>query len=147
MALERNFDELTYGDPTRQSGDYVGLPHDEENDEIPVGRAVTFDGSIIAECTGDTDSLVGVLSNYPVYGENNTVDQDQDATIKTHGTVKAEVESDVSAGDALTAGETTDGVFDTQETETQDASAVALSDAKQDDRDDDTAYYAEVLLK
>jgi hypothetical protein len=147
MALEPIYDSLTYGDETRDSGDTVGLPHDEDSDGVPVGQAVMFDGSTIAAATG-TDPIVGVLSNYPVYGEDNTVDQDQDATVKTAGTVKAEVESGVSAGDGLDAGTSTNGVFDTAADDADLVNAVALTDAKRDDRPDGgEAHYAEVLLK
>lgn len=155
MAYDVDFDDLDYGDETRERGDYVALPHDEANDSIPEGHAVTFDGTHIQNCTADTDALVGVLQHYDYYDDavsgSNTVDQDSDAIVKTSGVVKARVESTVSAGDALVGGTTTNGVFDTLTTETQAASAVALSDARQQDNDVPNGgtgeYYAEVLLR
>lgn len=154
MAYDVDYDDLDYGDETRLNGDYIALPHDEANDSIPEGQAVTFDGTDMKKCTGDTDALVGVLYTYQYYESNSggeTVDQSRDATIKTSGTVKARVESNVNAGEALVAGKTTNGVFDVQGSETQDASAVALSDARQQDNDNpngsDSVYYAEVLLR
>jgi hypothetical protein len=153
MALAPNFDDLTYGDETRRFGDYVGLPHDEADDGVPVGQAVHLDGTDIAAATGSSDPVVGVLYTYRYTGDSGgpadpgDVQQDAPATVKTKGTVKAEVESGVSAGDGLEAGTSTNGVFDTAGSQANDHRAVALSDAKKDDRPDGTtAHYADVLL-
>jgi len=153
MALAPNFDDISYGDETRTNGDYVGLPHDEATDGVKEGQAVALDGTDIAAAAAG-DPVVGVLYTYQYYGDSGgpsdpgTVDQDGPATVKTSGTVKAEVESTVAAGDALEAGVSTAGVFDTTDaTDAEMANYVALTDAKQDDRPDgSTAYYAEVLI-
>lgn len=154
MAYDVNYDDLDYGDETRTHGDYVGLPHDEDTDGVPEGQAVSFDGTtIVAASAGEP--VVGVLYTYQYYTDNTggeTVDQGRNATVKTSGTVKAEVESTVAAGDALEAGVTTAGVFDTSDaTDSEQANFIALSDARQQDNDNPNGgtgeYYAEVLIR
>ena len=150
VDVTADFDDINYGDEAHRNGDYVGLPHDQDGDGVLEGQAVMHDGVDLAKATG-TDPIVGVLSNYAYYTDNtggHTVDQDAPATVKTRGTVKAEVESTVSAGDGLDAGTTTNGVFDTAGDDADLVNAVALTDAKeQDDRDGNTRNYAIVLLK
>lgn len=155
MAYDVDYDDLSYGDETRRNGDYVSLPHDEENDDVDEGAAVSFDGTHL-QAAADGDALVGVLYTYQYAGDSggapqpeSNIRQDRNATVKTSGTVKARVASDVSAGDALEPGVDTDGEFHTVDSASAEvANAVALSDAReQDDADGDTTYYAEVLLR
>lgn len=150
MALAPNFDDIDYGDETRRNGDYVGLPHDEATDGVPEGQAVALDGTDIAAAASG-DPVVGVLFTYQYYTDNTggqKVDQSAPATVKTSGTVKAEVESGVAAGDGLTI--TNAGVFDTAGTQAEDARAIALTDAKAQDNSNPNGaggeYYADVLL-
>lgn len=87
------FDGLDAGDETRRNGDYVGLPHDETNDGISEGELVVYDGTDIAAAGADptTEDIVGVLYTYQYSGEDDTVRQDRDATVKTSGTVIADL--------------------------------------------------------
>lgn len=92
------------GDETRRNGDYIGLPHPDSSDvalsnvTIPKGRVVTYDGTDIAEVTGDnSDNVTGVVYEYNVYGGNQgsgneqLVRADRDATVKTRGAVAADL--------------------------------------------------------
>lgn len=151
-----DFGDLSYGDETRRNGDYVGLPHDQDSggtSDVLVGQAVSVDGSGNIKQMENGDTFVGVLQNYQRFGDSGgradpgTIDQDRDATVKTQGTAKVEVASDVVAGEALGVGSGgTAGVLDNGDA--PEDSLVALSDAIQDDRPDGTtAYYAEVLIR
>jgi len=149
MAYTSDVGDLDFGDETRRNGDYVGLPHDEANDNVQEGEAVSFDGTHIQSCAG-SDPMVGVLYTYQYAGDSggspqpeSNIVQDRNATVMTRGTVKAFVEDGVSAGDALTAGGSNDGVFDTAGSQDVDAGPIALSDAVEEGSD----YYAEVLLR
>jgi hypothetical protein len=147
------FGDLSYGDETRRNGDYVGLPHDEASNTVKTGEAVRVNGSgniVRADATGDA---VGILSNFERSGDSGgpsdpaPIDQDQDANVKVGGVVKAVVESDVSAGEYLTPGNSTDGVLDNNAPDTE-SRFLALTDAVEDDRADGTTVnYAEVLIQ
>lgn len=105
------WDGLDAGDETRRQGDYVGLPHDEATDGVVEGEPVTYDGTDIAAAAvdgaGGGDAIFGVLYTYQYYQDpqtGETVRQDQDATVKTSGTVIADlsnVAATPSAGQAL----------------------------------------------
>jgi len=150
-SKQTDFSGLGYGDETRRHGDYVGLPHGDGGSvtgSVRPGQAVMVDGGVVAQADGTTAVTIGVLSNYPRAGDSggpsdpSPITAGQPANVKTSGTVKAEVDSAVSAGDELTPAA---GVF---EAGTGDIQAVALTDAVEDDRyDGSSAYYAEVLLR
>lgn len=88
------FEDLDPGDETRRNGDEIGFPHPDADgtaiDSVTIarGRVVAYDGTDLAEVTGDnSDAPAGVLKNYnvaddEVYGE---------ATVKTRGAVKADL--------------------------------------------------------
>lgn len=150
-----DFSGLDYGDETRRNGDYVGIAHDQGGNiegSPRRGQAVTIDGSgnIVAAADASGDAVVGVLANYPRAGDSGgpsdpaPITGGQPATVKTSGTVKAEVDSDVSAGDELGVGATSAGVLDAD----GGTSYVALTDAVEDNRaDGSVANYADVLLR
>jgi len=107
-----NFDDLDPGDETRTHGDYVGFAHPDSDgtsvDSVTIarGRVVSYDGTQLAEVTGDnSDDVCGVLANYDVYGEGEEVQGD--ANVKTRGEVLADLTAyvdgtaTVSAGSAL----------------------------------------------
>jgi hypothetical protein len=147
-----DFSGLSYGDETRRNGDYVGIAHSEGGSiegAVRRGQPVVISGGVIAAASDTSgDAVVGVLSNYPRAGDSGgpsdpaPITGGQPATVKTSGTVKAEVDSAVSAGDVL--GVNASGVLD----DSAGTSYVALSDAVEDDRDDGTTtHYADVLLR
>jgi hypothetical protein len=154
MAYTVNYDELDYGDETRGEGvQTVGLPHDEASDGVPVGAAVSFDGTKIV-AADENHPPIGVLYTYQFHGENNAVRQDRNATVLVAGKVKAQVESDVEAGDMLdnanvaTDGETAGNLSNGGD---QTSSFVALTDAQQQDNGNPNGAggesYAEVLVR
>jgi hypothetical protein len=121
--------------------------------DVKPGQAVAIDGNGVIEQADGTGDAFGVLSNYDRSGDSGgpsdpaPVDQDANANIKVGGVIKAEVEDDVSAGEYLTAGNTTNGVFDNNSADTE-SRFLALTDAVEDDRaDGTTAHYAEVLIQ
>lgn len=151
------YGDLSYGDETRRNGDYVSLPHDEANNTVKEGEAVTVNssGDIIRATNGDT--VVGVLYELPRSGDSGgpsdpaPVEQDSEATVKVAGTVKAVVESTVEAGEPLGIGGTS-GVFadpdDGTATPGPTANFIALSGANEDDRaDGTTVQFAEVRVR
>jgi hypothetical protein len=92
------FEDLNPGDETRRNGDYVALPHPDGDDTaldsvtIPRGRAVTYDGTALAEPAGDNSELVaGVLANYNVYGDSGSEEVGPEATVKMRGEVIADL--------------------------------------------------------
>jgi hypothetical protein len=95
MAL---YDDLDAGDETGRSGDETAFPHpDTEGDAlsgvtIPRGRVVAYDGTDLAEVTGDnSDAPAGVLANYDVYGDTGQEKIGAEATVKVRGEVKADL--------------------------------------------------------
>lgn len=122
------FEDLSPGDETRRNGDYVGLPHNGA--DIVEGEFVDLGSDGIEAVTApESDDIVGVLYTYQYFHDadgGEKVDQERDATVKTSGTVKADVSgiTDAGAGDVLGA----------------NGEAVILSEP-----DDDG--YAEVLLR
>lgn len=96
------YEGLNVGDETRRHGDYIGLPHGVTDGKavadlgtLDRGVPVVYDGSAITEATADGDTIVGVLYAFDVYGDSTNagpyVDGDSDATVKTSGTVKADL--------------------------------------------------------
>jgi hypothetical protein len=155
-----DFDDLDYGDETRRNGDYVGLPHDQDQsngssdatNDVAEGMAVTVDAQGNIAAAEDGENVVGVLYTYQYYEDGQTgesIDQDRNATVKTQGTVKAYVASDTAAGEALAPDSTNEdaGVLANTNGSANTSNIVALSDAKQQDVDGTTRYYAEVLLR
>ncbi len=152
-----DFDDLDYGDETRRHGDYVGIPHDQDqsngsstsDNDVDEGHAVHVDSQGNIAKANEGEAVVGVLYTYQYFGEGQpgTIKQDREATVKTSGTVKAYVESGINAGDPLEAGVTTNGVFDTSNaTDSEMANYVALTDAVEDPANSGD-YYAEVLIR
>lgn len=150
-----DFEDLDFGDETRRNGDYVGLPHDQASggaNDVKEGQPVAIDPNGNIKKAEDGDTIVGVLYTYQYYGEDNSIRQDREATVKTQGTVKAEVTQDASAGDSLAAPNTGGTATGTAESagmfgiEDADDSYpfVALTDPA--DPDGDGRYYSEVLL-
>ena len=106
------FDGLNVGDETRRHGDYVGLPHGE-TDGTSVGSVSGPDRGVPVVYDGGNDELVaydadassglssgqgpiaGVLYAFDVYGDSSNagpyIDGDSDATVKTSGTVLADL--------------------------------------------------------
>lgn len=159
-SKDTQFSDLGYGDETRRFGDYVGLPHDQDsggvNDVLP-GQVVSVGSGVIKQAGDGTEAAIGVLSNYDRSGDSGgpddpgSIDQDQNANVKVGGVVKAEVESDVSEGEYLVAGDETTGVLSNSAPDTE-SRFLALSDAVEDDRYDNdgnvvTTNYAEVLIQ
>jgi hypothetical protein len=103
------FGGLNVGDETRRHGDYVGLPHTVSDGtavadlgSLDRGVPVNLDGSGNLQAASSGGSVVGVLYAFDVYGDSSRdgpyVDGDSDATVKTSGTVIADVASMVSSG-------------------------------------------------
>lgn len=105
------FDDLDPGDETRRNGDYISLPHGAAED----GSGGPSEGDVVAMDTNgeltavnnndgagalEEADVVGVLYTYQYYGEPSTIRTDRDATVKTHGAVKANIGDydDVSTG-------------------------------------------------
>lgn len=110
------FDGLNVGDETRRHGDYVGLPHTVSDGTavgslgaLDRGAPVNLDGDGNLDVAASGEAVVGVLYAFDVYGDSSRdgpyVDGDSDATVKTSGTVIADVapmvSGAVSAGDVL----------------------------------------------
>jgi hypothetical protein len=106
------FDGLDAGDETRHNGDYVGVSHDEANDGVAEGELVTVNSSgVLKAAGGDTSSVdvAGVLYTYQYYEDNETgttVRQDRDATVKTSGTVIADLTEQENGADTVEPGAT-----------------------------------------
>lgn len=154
MAYTVDYDDLDYGDETRgEAVQTVGLPHDEASDGLVEGQAVSFNGTKLV-AADENNAPIGVLYTYQYYGENNSIRQDRNATVLVGGKVKAQVESDVVAGENLdnanvgTDGETA-GNFSNGGDQT--SNFLALTDAQQQDNDNPNGgtgeYYAEVLVR
>jgi len=167
-SKDTQYSDLGYGDETRKRGDYVGLPHDQdesngsstaENDVKP-GQAVSIDAQGNIKQAEDGENIVGVLVDYQRFGDSGgpddpgSIKQDENATVKVGGTVKAEVAGADSSAPAVEAGDLlgidtddgTAGVLDGEASPETDF--VALSGAVEDERYDGTqAYYAEVRLR
>lgn len=154
MAYDVDYDDLDYGDETRgEAVQTVGLPHDESTDGLAEGQAVGFNGTKLVAADANNPAI-GVLYTYQYYGENNSIRQDRNATVLVGGKVKAQVESDVTAGSPLTTPDTAgtetagnlgaDGADDS-------SNFTALSDARSQDNDNpngsDSVNYAEVLVR
>ena len=133
--MAEEFNDLTFGDETRRNGDYVAFSVDEtasagvsEGDAVALGE----DGYLVAAGSdGAETETVGVLYTFQYYEEANggpTRDYDRDATVKVGGTVKAEVDSNVSAGDML---EADDGTFVAIDSPSGDENYQAYSDAEE----------------
>jgi hypothetical protein len=104
MGLE----DVDPGDETHRYGDYVYLSHDEQAGGTSApeeGDAVSLDGSGNLKQAEQGDDVVGVLYTYPYYGDSSgsgpQIDQNQPATVKVQGSVKARVDPGVTPGDAL----------------------------------------------
>lgn len=103
MANE-DFSDLDPGDETRRHGDYIGLPHpvadgtaydDIDASTNPVGgHPVVYDGTDIATAASTDTNVVGVVFTLPVSGDSSRsgpyVEGDEEATVKTSGTVVAD---------------------------------------------------------
>jgi hypothetical protein len=91
------YEDLDAGDETRRNGDYVAFPHpDSEGDalsgvSIPQGAPVTYDGTNLAESTANGDEIVGILSNYGVYGDTGNEKVGPEANVKMRGEVLADL--------------------------------------------------------
>lgn len=110
------FEDIDAGDETRRNGDYVGFPHSNgdgsalDSASPQPGVPVALDGSgEITTVSGDgTSDVVGVLSNYDVYGDfENQKISDNDANIKFRGEVKADLSdyNTVNVGEYVDDGE------------------------------------------
>lgn len=107
------FDDLDPGDETRRNGDYISLPH--AADETGAGGpdegdfvALDADGNLTAVDNGDGTAegeIIGVLYTYQYYGAQNRIRTDRDATVKTHGAVKANVGGYNTGGNAYGQGD------------------------------------------
>src|SRR6056297_983963 len=103
-SKDTQFSDLGYGDETRRNGDYVGLPHDQDDGatdkNVLPGHAVRIDGDGVISRADGTGDAVGVLANYERSGDSGgpddpgDIDQDQNANVKVGGVVKAEVDDD-----------------------------------------------------
>ncbi len=103
------FDGLDAGDETRRNGDYVGLPHTTNADGSggpSEGELVLYDGSTISAASADPtgETIAGVLYTYQYYGEDNQIRTDRDATVKTSGTVIADLSTQEGGTDAVEPG-------------------------------------------
>lgn len=118
MALNTN---AKAGDESRRNGDYIGFPTSETNDKrlsgVSVAKGVpatlNADNELAAAAidgAGGGDNIIGVVYEYDVYGGNQgsgneeLVDADSDATVKTRGAVYAdlsEIAASPSVGDSL----------------------------------------------
>jgi hypothetical protein len=92
------YEGLDPGDETRRFGDYVAFDHPDgagtllSNVSIDRGRVVAFDGTDLAEVTGDsTDEVTGVLANYEVSGDTGQEVVDAEANVKMRGEVLADL--------------------------------------------------------
>jgi hypothetical protein len=102
------------GDETRRNGDYLGLPHPDgevrlSNVTVPKGKVVTYDGTDVAEVTGDNSvPVAGVLYEYNVFGDSPDplVRGDRDATVKTRGAVVADLGAYASGTATVSLGDT-----------------------------------------
>lgn len=153
MGLE----DVDPGDEMNRYGDYVYLEHDEQagGAYAPVeGDAVSLDANGVLKKAEEGENVIGILYTYPYFGDSggsaggDTIDQDQPATVKTQGTVKAHVTANVSAGSALGAPDVTNGAAageldDDGQTNTDDQGFEALSDPVTEDGEE----YANVLLR
>lgn len=100
MVLNRNAQP---GDEARHTGDEIGLPHPDGEVRLseltlPKGTPVTYDGTEIAEVTGDNvDEVAGIVYEYDVFGGNQgsgneqLVRGDRNATVKMRGAVYADL--------------------------------------------------------
>lgn len=160
--MAEEFNDLTFGDETRRNGDYVAFPVDETASAgLSEGDAVALGGDGYLVAAGGADAAtetVGVLYTFQYFGDSTfgqEIDYDRDATVKVGGTVKAEVDQGVSAGDML---EANDGTFEAIDSPSGDENYQAYSDAEQQvggprnesqhvdpEREDD--YFAEVRLR
>ena len=124
------FEDIDVGDEARRNGDYVGFPHSNadgtalDSASPQPGVPVTLDGNGDIELVGTTsgtpaaDTVVGILSNYDVYGDfENQKISDNDANIKFRGEVKA----DLTAYGGGTVGEYVDDNGDVFVSEAVDA--------------------------
>lgn len=149
MAVE----DVDPGDETHRYGDRVPLPHDEESGGVNApepGEAVALDGNGNIKQAEQGDNIVGVLKTYPYYGDsqNRQIDQDQPATVKLQGSLKANVKAGVTAGTELGAPDEANGAAKGElgpasDTNTEGQHFVALGDAFTEDGDE----YAEVMLR
>ena len=113
MALDTNSEP---GDTTRRNGDYISLPDPDVEEDgtnaIGEGVPVTFDGSTISAAAvdgaGGGDPIFGVVYTYQYFGDSSRdgpyIDTDRDPTIKTSGTVVADLSgigASPSPGDTL----------------------------------------------
>lgn len=105
------------GDETRNSGDYIKLPHGntgtDVTDPTPAeGIAVTISGGEITAAAVDGsntgDQVVGVVYTYQYAGDSSRegpyVRTDEEATVKTHGAIVTDlsgVSASPSEGDVL----------------------------------------------
>jgi len=92
------YEDIDAGDDAGRYGDKTAFPHpDNEGDAlsgvtISRGRVVAYDGTALAEVTGDdTDKVAGVLANYDVYGDTGQEQIGAEATVKMRGEVKADL--------------------------------------------------------
>lgn len=100
------------GDETRRHGHTVSVPHDQQAGgvyDVAEGEAVSVDGSGNIKQAEEGDVVLGVLHEYPVAGENDTIRQDREAVVAVMGTYKAKVTANVSAGSALGAPDVMNG--------------------------------------
>ena len=104
------YEDLDAGDETRRNGDYVGFPHPDADGTdlsavtIPQGSVVTYDGTDLADVTGDgTDPVAGVLANYDVYGDTGQEKVKGEANVKYRGEVIADL-TEYVGGAGVTAG-------------------------------------------
>lgn len=106
------FEDLDAGDETRRDGDHIAFPHPDgdgtalDSVTIAQGRVVTYDGTDLAEVTGDdTDTVAGVLQNYDVSGDTGSEVVGPDATVGTQGAYKADLTAYADNGTGVTVAE------------------------------------------
>lgn len=108
------------GAETRRYGDTVGLPHGESdgtlvsNASVQPGDAVSLNGSGEIEQAGSSDTIIGVLVNYSVFGSSHREEQikgNTDATVAVQGTVRARSDGNLSAGDSAGVAASDAGAF------------------------------------
>jgi len=110
------YEGLNAGDETRRNGDYVGVSHDETNDNVDEGELVTINSSGVLKAAGGDTSAVdvaGVLYTYQYAGDSggapqpdSNIVQDRDATVKTSGTVIADLSAQETGADTVEPGAT-----------------------------------------
>lgn len=107
------FEDLDAGDETRRNGDYVGFPHPDADgtalDSVTIsrGRVVAYDGTDLAEVTGDnSDDVAGVLANYNVHGDTGSEEVSGDANVKVRGAVKADLTAYADGSATVSVGST-----------------------------------------